>query len=66
MGRERNTIRRWLAGLAGCLVMAGHLSAAEVAERPEVRVIFDVSGSMRHNDPDQLAGKALELLVAMV
>lgn len=66
MGRERNTIWRWLAGLAGCLVMAGHLSATEVAERPEVRVIFDVSGSMRHNDPDQLAGKALELLVAMV
>ncbi|MBD3895878.1 hypothetical protein IEI94_08460 [Halomonas sp. ML-15] len=32
----------------------------------EVRVVIDVSGSMRHNDPDQLAASALDLLVALL
>ncbi|WP_181869979.1 vWA domain-containing protein [Halomonas sp. DQ26W] len=35
-------------------------------ERPDVRVIIDVSGSMYHNDPEQLAAEALELLVALL
>lgn len=33
---------------------------------PEVRVIVDVSGSMRSNDPEQLAASALELLAALL
>ncbi|QJQ94931.1 MULTISPECIES: vWA domain-containing protein [Halomonadaceae] len=32
----------------------------------EVRIIFDVSGSMRDNDPEQLGASALELLVALI
>ncbi|MFQ3786902.1 VWA domain-containing protein [Halomonas sp. A29] len=66
MGREYNKIWRRLAGLAGCLVVSSCLSAAPLEEHPEVRVIIDVSGSMRHNDPDQLAAEALELLVTLV
>ncbi|MCC5882413.1 MAG: VWA domain-containing protein [Halomonas sp.] len=66
MGRERIKIWHWLLGLAGCLVVSSHLIAAPIDERPEVRVIFDVSGSMRYNDPDQLSAEALELLAAMV
>lgn len=38
----------------------------ESREPSDVRVIVDVSGSMRHNDPDQLSGSALELLVALL
>ncbi|MGR2738895.1 VWA domain-containing protein [Billgrantia sp. Q4P2] len=66
MGRECNKVWRWLVGLAGCLVVSSCLSAATLEEHPEVRVIVDVSGSMRHNDPDQLAAEALELLVTLV
>ncbi|MGQ4877466.1 vWA domain-containing protein [Billgrantia sp. LNSP4103-1] len=66
MGRECNKVWRWLLVWAGCLVMSSHLSAAPVEEHPEIRVIIDVSGSMRRNDPDQLAAEALDLLVALV
>ncbi|MDX5378476.1 MAG: VWA domain-containing protein [Halomonas sp.] len=67
MGREWNKVWRGLVALAGCLAVSSYLSAASLdEEQPEVRVIIDVSGSMRHNDPDQLATEALELLVALV
>ena len=36
------------------------------AASPEVRVIVDVSGSMRSNDPEQLAASAVELLAALL
>ncbi|SDL44282.1 TIGR03503 family protein [Franzmannia pantelleriensis] len=39
---------------------------AERSQAADVRVVVDVSGSMRHNDPDQLAASALELLVALL
>ncbi|WP_052383879.1 VWA domain-containing protein [Litchfieldella xinjiangensis] len=35
-------------------------------QQPDVRVIFDVSGSMKENDPEQLSGSALELLAALL
>lgn len=38
----------------------------ERSEAADVRVVIDVSGSMRQNDPDQLAASALELLVALL
>ena len=66
MGRVRNALLHWLAGLLVCLAASSHLAAAPVEETPEVRIIIDVSGSMRHNDPDQLAAEALELLVALI
>ncbi|MBY5930660.1 VWA domain-containing protein [Halomonas sp. DP8Y7-3] len=33
---------------------------------PDVRVIVDVSGSMKTNDPNKLAGSALDMLVALL
>ena len=38
----------------------------ERSEAADVRVVIDISGSMRSNDPDQLAASALELLVALL
>lgn len=66
MGRVQSVSWRWLAVAIGCLLMTSSLSAATVEDAPEVRVIIDVSGSMRVNDPEQLAAEALELLVALI
>ncbi|WP_148254316.1 vWA domain-containing protein [Aidingimonas lacisalsi] len=45
---------------------AGSLTVDDDRPVPDVRVIFDVSGSMRDNDPEQLSVSALELLVALL
>lgn len=66
MGRVQSVSWRWLAVAISCLFMTGSLSAATGEDTPEVRVIIDVSGSMRVNDPEQLATEALELLVALI
>ncbi len=42
------------------------VSQPPVEERPDVRVIIDVSGSMKDNDPDRLSTSALELLVSLL
>lgn len=62
-GRTKRTIGLllggwWLATLP--------LSIQAMEARPDVRVIIDVSGSMRVNDPDQLSAGALELLVSLL
>lgn len=49
-----------------CLLSAGAGLAQPDEETPDVRVIIDVSGSMRSNDPEQLAASALELLAALL
>ncbi|MBS9403921.1 VWA domain-containing protein [Halomonas sp. TRM85114] len=55
----------WTVGLALCLAaQMGHAQVVE--ERPDVRVIIDVSGSMQENDPEQLSTSALELLVSLL
>ncbi|MEQ6887992.1 vWA domain-containing protein [Halomonas sp. CS7] len=54
-----------VAGLALWL-WAGPLWAQPHEERPDVRVVVDVSGSMRDNDPERLAVSALDLLVALL
>lgn len=46
--------------------LAPAVLAQPVGDRPEVRVIIDVSGSMRANDPDRLRASALELLVSLL
>lgn len=40
--------------------------SAEHAQVADVRMVIDVSGSMRHNDPEQLAASAVDLLVALL
>ena len=60
---------RGLAGLllaSLLLLSAGAGLAQPIEESPDVRVIIDVSGSMRSNDPEQLAASALELLAALL
>ncbi|MFO8045348.1 MAG: vWA domain-containing protein [Halomonas sp.] len=62
--RGRGKVGLLLASLL-CLVTGAGV-AQSVEETPDVRVIVDVSGSMRTNDPDQLAASALELLVLLL
>lgn len=70
---------RWRPGVGLCLLVAflawgmmvPSLAQQPVAQqpmegRPDVRVIIDVSGSMKDNDPDQLSASALELLVSLL
>ncbi|MFW6345177.1 MAG: VWA domain-containing protein, partial [Halomonas sp.] len=61
---RRGGIARLLLVLLSLVATTG--LAQPVEERPEVRVIIDVSGSMRDNDPDQLAASALELLASLL
>ncbi|WP_069383915.1 VWA domain-containing protein [Halomonas caseinilytica] len=55
-----------LALLASCLGWGGAALAQVPEQRPDVRVVVDVSGSMKRNDPDQLAASAMELLVSLL
>ncbi|SFU35614.1 TIGR03503 family protein [Halomonas korlensis] len=68
LGQGRQYVRCLILGTVGlalCLAaQAGHAQAIE--ERPDVRVIIDVSGSMRENDPEQLSTSAMELLVSLL
>ncbi|MFG6175826.1 VWA domain-containing protein [Halomonas sp. THAF12] len=50
----------WLAGVA---LMA---AAPPASARPDVRVVVDVSGSMKAHDPDRLAASAMGLLVSLL
>ncbi len=42
------------------------LSSAHAARKNDVRVLIDVSGSMKHNDPHKLRAPALRLLVGLL
>ncbi|OBX37089.1 von Willebrand factor type A domain protein [Halomonas elongata] len=56
-----------LALLVSCLGWGSGTALAQKPEqRPDVRVVVDVSGSMKRNDPDQLAASAMELLVSLL
>lgn len=68
-----------LGAVLGCLLWSTTVLAQQATEdvesqngKPEaalasdVRVIFDVSGSMRENDPERLSASALELLAALL
>ncbi|WP_136065623.1 vWA domain-containing protein [Modicisalibacter radicis] len=55
---------RGLIAAALSLLLCGTLQAAETA--PDVRLLFDVSGSMKRNDPNRLSDSALELMVTLL
>ncbi|AFV00814.1 VWA domain-containing protein [Simiduia agarivorans] len=57
--------RRLLCLFVACTWLAG--AEAEVqAEKADVRVIIDISGSMKQNDPENLRRPALDLLIKMI
>lgn len=47
-----------------CLLLVSQLSLA--ADKPDVRVLIDISGSMKENDPNNLRVPALNLLVDLL
>lgn len=57
----------WLAPvLWGALVLVTPLTAEETARKPDVRLVIDVSGSMKRNDPKNLRQPAVDLLVRLM
>lgn len=65
-GLAGRRIGGWLVLVCLCALLAPAALAQAVESRPEVRVIIDVSGSMRTNDPERLSASALELLVSLL
>ncbi|MDI5987078.1 vWA domain-containing protein [Halomonas sp. M4R5S39] len=66
VGRRGWRVRGLLVAAGLLCLAAGPSLAQEVEEQPDVRVIIDVSGSMKENDPNQLGTSALELLVSLL
>lgn len=66
LNRKLKPGQRLVQGL--CLVLGlGSVSAAAQAEvKPDVRVLIDISGSMKKNDPSNLRVPALNLLVDLL
>ncbi|MBB3140164.1 VWA domain-containing protein [Halomonas organivorans] len=63
-GRRGSHARWWLVlWLLGAVAMA---AAQPASARPDVRVVVDVSGSMKAHDPDRLAASAMGLLVSLL
>ena len=57
---------------AGLLLLASLLAAtrlhaqAPLGQQPDLRLLIDISGSMKQSDPDNLRGPALELIVRLL
>lgn len=47
-------------------MLAADLAVAEPAGRTDVRILIDISGSMRQNDPDNLRRPALRMLAGLL
>ncbi|GHE19934.1 VWA domain-containing protein [Halomonas urumqiensis] len=62
---SRLSLSQGMVALVVLLVVTPVL-AQRVQENPDVRVIIDISGSMRVNDPNQFSASALELLVSLL
>lgn len=55
------------AALLSLLAWTSQGWAQEAPEdRPDVRLVIDVSGSMKYNDPNRLSASALELMVSLL
>ncbi|SHF05992.1 TIGR03503 family protein [Modicisalibacter ilicicola DSM 19980] len=57
-------MRVLVAGVLALFLLGTTCSWAQ--ESPDVRLVVDVSGSMKQNDPNRLSGSALELLVSLL
>lgn len=66
VGCRASSICLAMSLLVSCLWWGGTALAQVPEQRPDVRVVVDVSGSMKRNDPDQLAASAMELLVSLL
>lgn len=55
----------WLACLWALLAWPAAL-AQEAGDKADVRIIIDISGSMKQNDPDNLRRPALDLLINLI
>ncbi|MDT8896178.1 VWA domain-containing protein [Halomonas sp. I1] len=66
VGCRASSICLAMSLLVSCLWWGGAAQAQVPEQRPDVRVVVDVSGSMKRNDPDQLAASAMELLVSLL
>jgi len=60
----RNRLLRWSVGVL--LVVACGVQAAEMGERSDARILIDISGSMKQNDPQNLRRPALRMLVGLL
>lgn len=60
----RNTVCWFISGLL--LLMVGTPVAVAGPENSDVRVLIDISGSMRQNDPDNLRRPALRMLSGLL
>ncbi|MDT8403616.1 VWA domain-containing protein [Sulfuriflexus sp.] len=65
---NKNITASRLTGLIilGLSLMTASLSAAEQEAKTDLRVLVDVSGSMKQNDPENLRRTALRLLIGLV
>lgn len=63
-------LKQYLAGCIGLALMLAPgsilLARANTAEKADVRIVIDVSGSMKKNDPQNLRRPALRLLVGLM
>ncbi len=65
--RKPNGLLKLLAGLAIAALAASGLRAEVAIEKPaDLRVLIDVSGSMKQNDPRNLRRPALDLLLNLL
>lgn len=66
------TVRQQLLNALSVLLLgfvfiaASHAAYADVSPKADVRVLIDISGSMKLNDPENLRKPALELLVKLL
>ncbi|RZA07175.1 MAG: VWA domain-containing protein, partial [Moraxellaceae bacterium] len=63
---SRGFVRLLCYSLAIALSLVVQIAQAEDATTPDVRVLIDVSGSMKQNDPNNLRVPAIELLCRLM